>query len=179
MSSHLGLWPPSWVPPMHRRIGEPTLTGVDSERPVGSASRAELVGMLTEIVAGLGAGGGESPFDDPVLDIQVGDVRYQLIRSEEPKAVPHLSAREQEIARMVAAGRPNKTIAKALEISEWTVSTHLRRIFAKLGVSSRAAMVARLLSPGALLPGWSNRSNQNAGLLAGKTWTSLRSEFRL
>lgn len=58
-----------------------------------------------------------------------------------------LSPREMEIARMVAKGLPNKTIAAVLEISSWTVSTHLRRMFAKLGVSSRAAMVARVLEP--------------------------------
>ena len=46
---------------------------------------------------------------------------------------------------MVAQGYPNKTIAAVLEISSWTVSTHLRRVFAKLGVRSRAAMVARLV----------------------------------
>jgi hypothetical protein len=46
---------------------------------------------------------------------------------------------------MVAKGYPNKTIAGILNISSWTVCTHMRRIFAKLGVASRAAMVARLL----------------------------------
>jgi DNA-binding CsgD family transcriptional regulator len=54
-----------------------------------------------------------------------------------------LSPREQEIVRMVAKGHPNKVIADVLNISPWTVCTHLRRIFAKMGVASRAAMVAR------------------------------------
>ena len=45
---------------------------------------------------------------------------------------------------MVAQGHPNKVIAGVLNISTWTVCTHLRRIFAKLGVGSRAAMVAQL-----------------------------------
>jgi DNA-binding CsgD family transcriptional regulator len=58
------------------------------------------------------------------------------------------SPREREIARMFAKGYPNKTIADVLEISPWTVSTHLRRIFAKLRVSSRAAMATRLISDG-------------------------------
>jgi DNA-binding CsgD family transcriptional regulator len=58
-----------------------------------------------------------------------------------------LSPREREIARMVAQGYPNKTIASVLDISSWTVSSHLRRIFVKLQVSSRAAMATRL-SPG-------------------------------
>ncbi|MBD2034851.1 helix-turn-helix transcriptional regulator [Leptolyngbya sp. FACHB-321] len=54
-----------------------------------------------------------------------------------------LTEREIQIATLVASGQPNKQIAKQLRISEWTVSTHLRRIFMKLGVDSRAAMVYR------------------------------------
>ncbi|MDJ0702689.1 MAG: helix-turn-helix transcriptional regulator [Leptolyngbyaceae cyanobacterium MO_188.B28] len=54
-----------------------------------------------------------------------------------------LTDRELQIAALVAQGRPNKQIAKQLHISEWTVATHLRRIFAKLNVDSRAAMVYR------------------------------------
>lgn len=57
-----------------------------------------------------------------------------------------LSSRELQIATLVALGQANKQIARELQISEWTVSTHLRRIFAKLGVDSRAAMVYRCAS---------------------------------
>jgi len=49
---------------------------------------------------------------------------------------------------MAAEGHPNKIIADVLNISPWTVCTYLRRIFAKLGVTSRAAMVARTLEIG-------------------------------
>jgi len=49
---------------------------------------------------------------------------------------------------MVAKGYPNKTIAAVLEISSWTVGTHLRHVFAKLHVSSRAAMVAKMIEAG-------------------------------
>ena len=88
-----------------------------------------------------------------ILDIEVEGLRcvlFQLPRkSEREHAV--LSPREQEIARMVAKGYPNKTIASVLEISSWTVGTYLRRIFAKLRVSSRAAMVARLIEAGLLV----------------------------
>lgn len=52
-----------------------------------------------------------------------------------------LSGRELQIATLVAMGCPNKQIANKLHISEWTVATHLRRIFAKLRVESRAAMI--------------------------------------
>ena len=80
-----------------------------------------------------------------IFDTEVDGVRCLLIRSPST-ATPRisLSPREQEIARMVAKGFPNKTIASVLEISSWTVNTYLRRMFAKVGVCSRAALVGRL-----------------------------------
>jgi DNA-binding CsgD family transcriptional regulator len=57
--------------------------------------------------------------------------------------VARLTSRELEIAILVAQGHANKNIAYRLRISEWTVATYLRRIFAKLNVESRAAMVFR------------------------------------
>jgi DNA-binding CsgD family transcriptional regulator len=59
-----------------------------------------------------------------------------------------LSPRERQIVRLVAKGHVNKTIGAVLDISPWTVATHLRRIFAKLGVASRASMIAALYQPG-------------------------------
>jgi DNA-binding CsgD family transcriptional regulator len=87
-----------------------------------------------------------------VLDVEVGGFRCILLRLQPQAQVgdPTLSPREHEIARMVAKGYANKTIATVLDISSWTVGTYLRRIFAKLGVSTRAAMVARLLEQGPL-----------------------------
>jgi DNA-binding CsgD family transcriptional regulator len=86
-----------------------------------------------------------------VLDIELDGVRYQLVRYRQGQPpVESLTPRELEIARMVAKGYPNKTIAAVLDISTWTVSSHLRRMFAKVGVSSRAAMVARLSEQGPL-----------------------------
>jgi DNA-binding CsgD family transcriptional regulator len=57
-----------------------------------------------------------------------------------------LSTRELQIASLVALGCPNKQVADKLHISEWTVGTYLRRIFAKLGVDTRAAMTYRCAS---------------------------------
>ena len=56
-----------------------------------------------------------------------------------------LTQRELQIVMLVAEGRVDKQIANQLKISKYTVSTHLRRIFAKLGVDSRAAMIYRCL----------------------------------
>lgn len=54
-----------------------------------------------------------------------------------------LSGRELQIAALVAMGYPNKLVAYKLHISKWTVASYLRRIFSKLGVETRAAMVYR------------------------------------
>jgi len=88
-----------------------------------------------------------------ILDIEFEDVRCILIKlpPNTPRVQVTLSPREHEIVRMVAEGHPNKTIAAVLDISSWTVGTYLRRIFAKLGVGSRAAMVARLADRGLVM----------------------------
>lgn len=52
-----------------------------------------------------------------------------------------LSARQREIARLVASGLQDKQIASALGISEETVGHHLRRAYAKVGVHSRVELV--------------------------------------
>jgi len=85
------------------------------------------------------------PFQAPLVEVEHEGVVYSLFcrKKQACPAFVELSPREKDIARMIAAGSPNKMIAASLEISEWTVSTHLRRIFAKLGVSCRAAMVSK------------------------------------
>ena len=83
--------------------------------------------------------------DTVLLDVEIGEVRLLALRQGQPSPMSLLSPREQEIARMVAQGYPNKTIASVLEISSWTVASHLRRIFVKLQISSRAAMATCLL----------------------------------
>lgn len=54
-----------------------------------------------------------------------------------------LTAREQEIVELVAAGKTNGEIGIVLQISGRTVQKHLENIFRKLGVETRMALVAR------------------------------------
>jgi DNA-binding CsgD family transcriptional regulator len=69
--------------------------------------------------------------------------RPDLARLESPASGSRvLSPREVEVLRLVASGRTNRQIAASLVISEHTVARHLQNIFAKLGVSSRAAATA-------------------------------------
>lgn len=61
--------------------------------------------------------------------------------------VPALSAREAEIARLVAAGLTNRAIASQLVLSVRTVEGHVLRASAKLGVDSREALAALVTAP--------------------------------
>jgi DNA-binding NarL/FixJ family response regulator len=63
-----------------------------------------------------------------------------------------LSQRELEVLGLVAAGTTNREAAARLFISEATVKTHLLNIYAKLGVSDRAAAVAEAFNRGLLTP---------------------------
>jgi DNA-binding NarL/FixJ family response regulator len=102
----------------------------------------------------------QGSLEEVLVDTEVDGCRYLLIRMPRPDGANiRLSPREQEIVRMVAKGHPNKVIADVLNISSWTVCTHLRRIFAKLNVASRAAMVARISEIGALNPNHHERQN--------------------
>ena len=58
-------------------------------------------------------------------------------------AVP-LTDREREVAMLAAAGQSSRAIAERLYLSVRTVDNHLSRIYAKLGVSSRAELAAAL-----------------------------------
>jgi DNA-binding CsgD family transcriptional regulator len=65
--------------------------------------------------------------------------RLDSFARKRPRAQHGLTLREVEVLSLVARGNSNREIATALVISERTVARHLQNIFAKLGVSSRAA----------------------------------------
>jgi DNA-binding NarL/FixJ family response regulator len=62
--------------------------------------------------------------------------------SRELQTAEPLGEREKAVLRLVLVGRPNKGIAAELGVSESTVKSHLREIFRKLHVDSRAAAAA-------------------------------------
>ena len=58
--------------------------------------------------------------------------------SDEPYP-DHLTSREADVLKLVAAGLTNREVAERLALSSRTVDAHLRSVFAKLGVGSRSA----------------------------------------
>lgn len=79
------------------------------------------------------------------------DVAQQVLGAIAPKpgicgALNRLSAREQEIASLVARGMKNSEIARELAISYNTVKVHLQTIFSKTGVRDRLELVTLALS---------------------------------
>lgn len=61
-----------------------------------------------------------------------------------------LSPREVQIIRHLANGNTDAEIASALKITKSTVSSHKRRIFAKMGVNNNMAAVMGALARGYL-----------------------------
>lgn len=66
------------------------------------------------------------------------------IASSIPMLSP-LSAREKEVLNLLLAAKTNKEIAQELSISEYTVKTHVKNIYAKHDVSSRAELITSVL----------------------------------
>src|SRR5262249_2790450 len=59
-----------------------------------------------------------------------------------------LTSREVDVIRLIARGKTNREIARALDISEKTVARHVSNIFAKLDLSTRSAATAYAFTHG-------------------------------
>jgi len=95
----------------------------------------------------------EKPCKDQVLldavsravqrSIEEGRINLQTRTAQ--TALANLTAREREVAELMAAGKPSKVIARELAISDKTVQVHRHNTMEKLGVHS-AAEITHLLS---------------------------------
>ena len=84
-------------------------------------------------------------FDALGAGIHAEKARSELARiGGRRRSAGDLTATERQIAELVAEGRSNKEVAAALFVSVKTVEANLSRVYAKLGIRSRAALAARL-----------------------------------
>jgi ATP/maltotriose-dependent transcriptional regulator MalT len=114
------------------------------------AATGDRTGAIRELRAAelaLDAGGAHTLRDHARRELRrlghrVDQVRRRGAPSDALAGMAALSAREREVVALVAAGRTNPAIAGELFLSVKTVETHLRNVFGKLGVTSRAEVAA-------------------------------------
>ncbi|MET0545281.1 MAG: LuxR family transcriptional regulator [Caulobacterales bacterium] len=76
--------------------------------------------------------------------------RCMELRGKYPERDARLSKRETQVLTLVAQGKSNTTIAKALGLSDHTIDTLVRRSFVKLGVSDRISAALKAVGTGAV-----------------------------
>lgn len=82
---------------------------------------------------------------DLMRQLILGAQRFTAPSSSSPKAnLNLLTSRERAVAELVAAGKTNKEVARALDITERTVKAHLGASFEKLGVRDRLQLALAL-----------------------------------
>jgi len=127
---------------------EPTLRALDNVSSVIPCDASELTAALTSGRAALDAAAYDEAWltgRSMTLDaaIAVGLAVTVAAPSGTRTSAP-LTARELEIAALVADGLTNALIAARLGITQRTVDTHVSNVLRKFGVSTRAAVAAAL-----------------------------------
>lgn len=128
------------------------LTSSDEDETVRTAVRNGARGYLVygtfdenAVVQNiLAAAGGGSVFSASAVRVLTGAATHpeSLVHASDPAVEALLSDREAGVMQLLAAGRTNGEIAIRLFLAPKTVKNHVNRIFAKLGVTTRAQAVA-------------------------------------
>lgn len=84
-----------------------------------------------------------------ILAVRAGEVLVRYLPSgllpiaNADAGTEHLTQRQQDVLRLIAQGKTNKEIAKALDISPFTVRIHVSSLLKALNVSSRTAAAVK------------------------------------
>ena len=113
------------------------LTSFSDQQRILDALDAGAAGYLLkdaepeDLVDGIrAAANGDAPMAQPAVNAVVA-ARSRASR------LPDLSERERQVLVLLAQGRPNKAIARELQIAEKTVKAHLTSVFRRIGVTDR------------------------------------------
>jgi len=106
------------------------------------ADRSEAIAALLEAEAAFASFGALRRRDEAVRELR--RLGHRVRARPATSGDGDLTAREREIAELVAAGRTNREVAAQLVLSERTIEAHLRNVYAKLGVRSRVELTRRL-----------------------------------
>ncbi|WP_327069569.1 response regulator transcription factor [Kitasatospora sp. NBC_01302] len=114
---------------------------------VKSAGREELLAAVR------GTAAGEAVFTPGLAGLVLGE--FRRLAAEPPAAasagrapVPHLTARETEVLRMVAKGLSYRQIAERLTLSHRTVQNHVQNTLGKLQLHNRVELVRYAIEQG-------------------------------
>jgi DNA-binding CsgD family transcriptional regulator len=113
-----------------------------------SGRRDEALPELQHAERALWACGATREADAAARELRRRGARVRRARSRPDAGLTALTPRESEIANRVALGESNRQIASVLFLSEKTIESHLVRAYAKLGVHSRSALTAIVVSDG-------------------------------
>ncbi|WIX90384.1 response regulator transcription factor [Amycolatopsis sp. DG1A-15b] len=136
------------------------LTTFDADEYVYGALGAGASGFLLK----------DSPLDDLVVAVRMvaaGNALFapavtrrviegfaaQLPRTQDTARLRELTARENEVLRLIARGLSNADIATRLVIAEQTAKTHVSRVLGKLRLRDRAQAVVLAYEAGLVVPG--------------------------
>jgi DNA-binding NarL/FixJ family response regulator len=133
------------------RVAAVVLTGSENQLDYAQVVRLGARGLVLKgdspeklFAAIRSVANGELAFADDVAQQVLGTMAGEA--KEAANSLQRLSAREREIAHLVARGLKNRDIASQLSISENTVKRHLQSIFGKTGARDRLELAVLALS---------------------------------
>ena len=128
-------------PAVHAPLAAALARLVEGRALSAAGDRAAARTALTEAEAALDGFGARRRRDEAVRELRrLGHRVVRPARDGDGGPLGGLTAREREIAMLVADGRTNREVAEQLVLSAKTIEAHLRNIYAKLGVRSRVEL---------------------------------------
>ncbi|MCP2336057.1 helix-turn-helix transcriptional regulator [Actinomadura rupiterrae] len=134
-----------------RRSGQRLSAQAILETFHADAERRATAALGEERFRELWRAGASHPLDEVIACAESDTDRLARVRvprpsgpGDGPDGTPPLTRRELEVAALAVEGLSNREIAERLVISKRTVDAHMEHIFAKLGVTRRVKLAARL-----------------------------------